>query len=561
MVKNAECTSCHVTLEIEDDYFAELQGKEIDCPQCSAKIAISPQSTTKLTLRHTSGCPACKAFIAEGTVVCVQCGYDFRTRKRIPLVAEQPISSSTRTAFLFWGVLTIAAIVIVAIAIHGKMNHAEPLTTEKPSASRTAEPAPIQDTDHPKPIEPQDTGGDRSAFVAPASIKGAVHISYGGFDLPLKQIPIYLIPFTDAFQKRYNALASQALPLIRGRESTARFSQEWVRFSERLIEVEKQRAIVFREHTSRTLYADNNGMFAFHDLTPGTYMVFVEGTIKDRITIWSLLIDLVSGDSVSLDFNDSNVGNTEVVYAFAGLSSVPTHTSDAAPPKLSGNQLSDMAIAAANRGDHKKAIDLLRAGADAGHALCQYNLGASYIDGIGVPQDYGQAVYWYQKAAQQGLAVAQKKLGLCFYRGVGLAPDTRQAVYWFGQAAQQGDQEAMQVLDEIAYEDAKVRGAQKSPPDQDAAEYFLTKAADTIVQMKIASGQLISARRRGVQFQYVRGNPQCDANAQVDYEFTFTTQAGLTRRNVGYLFFYHDPRRRDWFNSDTNIDGLPRYGR
>lgn len=560
MVKNVECTSCHVILEIEDDYFAELQGKEIDCPQCSATIPISPKSATRLTLRHTPECPACKASIAEGTVLCVQCGYDFRTRKRVPLVAEQPKSNSTRNAVLFWGLLTTAAIVIVANAMLGKMHPAKH-TTAKPSVSLTTESATTQDRDGQTPTEPRQTDSDESAFVAPASIKGTVHISYGGFDLPLKQIPVYLIPFTDAFRGSYNKLASQALPLIRARENAARFSQEWVRISEGLIEVEKQRAIVFREHTSRTLYADNNGMFAFHDLKPGTYMVFIEGTIKDRITIWSLLIDLVSGDSASLDFNDSNVGDTEVVYAFAGLSSVPTHTPDATAPRLSGNQLSDMAIAAANRGDHKKAIDLLRAGADAGHALCQYNLGASYIDGIGVPQDYRQAVFWYQKAARQGLAVAQKKLGLCYYRGVGLAQDTRQAVYWFGEAAQQGDQEAMQVMDEIAYEDAKVRGAQKSPPDQDAAEYFLTKAADTIVQMKIDSGQLISAHRRGVQFQYVRGNPQCDANAQVDYEFTFTTQAGLQRRNIGYLFFYHDPRRRDWFNSDTNIDGLPRYGR
>lgn len=560
-MRRIECTSCQVTLEFEDDYFAELQGKEIDCPQCSVKIAIPPQSITKLKLRYASECPACKASIAEGTVLCIQCGHDFRTGTRVPLVAEQPKSISPRNAILFGGLLTTVMIALVATTMLGKMRPAKPTSTATPAASLTAEPATTQGRDDQKPTEPRHPDSDPSAFIAPASIKGTVHISYGGFDLPLKQIPIYLIPFTVAFQESYNMLASRALPLIRARENATRFSQEWVRISENLIEVEKQRATAFREHTARTLYADNNGMFAFHDLKPGTYMVFIEGTIKDRITIWSLLIDLVSGDSATLDFNDSNVGDTEVVYAFAGLSSVPAHTSDAAPPQLSGNQLSDMGIAAANRGDHKKAIELFRAGADAGHALCQYNLGASYIDGIGVPQDYGQAVYWYQKAAQQGLITAQKKLGLCYYRGVGLTQDTRQAVYWFGQAAQQGDQEAMQVLDEIAYEDAKARGAQKSPPDQDAAEYFLTKAADTIVQMKIESGQLISARRRGVQFQYVRGNPQCDANAQVDYEFTFTTQAGLTRRNVGYLFFYHDPARRDWFNSDTNIDGLPRYGR
>jgi Zn-finger nucleic acid-binding protein len=229
--------------------------------------------------------------------------------------------------------------------------------------------------------------------------------------------------------------------------------------------------------------------------------------------------------------------------------------------KLSGDELCELGIAALNQRDNRKAFECFSAGAESGHALCQYNLGAVYIDGIGISLNYGMAVAWYSKAAHQGLPVAQKKLGLCYFRGVGVDKDLSKAVYWFGQAADQGDQEAQQALDELLYEDSRIRGAQKSPPDRDAAERFLTHAADTIVQLKINNGELKDAHRVGFGFQYVKGNPKCDANAEVRYEFKFYTRSGMLRRNVGHLFFYHDPTKSDWFNSEINIDGSPQYGR
>ena len=42
----------------------------------------------------------------------------------------------------------------------------------------------------------------------------------------------------------------------------------------------------------------------------------------------------------------------------------------------------------------------LRVKANAGDADAQYNLGASYYLGQGVPQDYAQAAAWYRKAAE-----------------------------------------------------------------------------------------------------------------------------------------------------------------
>lgn len=37
-------------------------------------------------------------------------------------------------------------------------------------------------------------------------------------------------------------------------------------------------------------------------------------------------------------------------------------------------------------------------------AEAQFNLGIMYHNGLGVPQDYAQAVAWYRKAAAQGFA-------------------------------------------------------------------------------------------------------------------------------------------------------------
>ncbi|WP_244156022.1 tetratricopeptide repeat protein, partial [Photobacterium angustum] len=46
-----------------------------------------------------------------------------------------------------------------------------------------------------------------------------------------------------------------------------------------------------------------------------------------------------------------------------------------------------------------------------GDAEAQTLFGILFFEGKDVPQDYKQAVYWYQKAAEQGNAEAQARLG------------------------------------------------------------------------------------------------------------------------------------------------------
>ncbi|MBQ2291143.1 MAG: sel1 repeat family protein [Paludibacteraceae bacterium] len=76
--------------------------------------------------------------------------------------------------------------------------------------------------------------------------------------------------------------------------------------------------------------------------------------------------------------------------------------------------------------------------AEQGDATAQVNLGLMYEYGLGVAQDYYEAVKWYRLAAEQGNAYGQKKLGLMYEFGRGVAKDYTQAIRWYRQAADQG---------------------------------------------------------------------------------------------------------------------------
>ena len=87
-------------------------------------------------------------------------------------------------------------------------------------------------------------------------------------------------------------------------------------------------------------------------------------------------------------------------------------------------------------------LDELVRAADSGNQFAQFNLALKYDNGQGVPQDYTQAVKWYNKAAEQGLAVAQFNLGVMYDNGQGVPQDYTQAVKWYRKAAEQGYGEA-----------------------------------------------------------------------------------------------------------------------
>jgi len=92
--------------------------------------------------------------------------------------------------------------------------------------------------------------------------------------------------------------------------------------------------------------------------------------------------------------------------------------------------------------DFNKAVKLWQEGADKGIEAAQTNLAACYLNGQGVKQDYAKAVELFRKAADKGLALAQYNMGYCYQQGYGVPKDDAKAKEWFQKAADQGMEEA-----------------------------------------------------------------------------------------------------------------------
>lgn len=88
--------------------------------------------------------------------------------------------------------------------------------------------------------------------------------------------------------------------------------------------------------------------------------------------------------------------------------------------------------------DYAEAVKWFRKAAEQGLAFAQYNLGLSYDSGKGVPQDYAKAAKWYRMAAKQGFVLGQYNLGVSYCDGRGVPKDEAEAAKWFRMAAEQG---------------------------------------------------------------------------------------------------------------------------
>jgi len=74
-----------------------------------------------------------------------------------------------------------------------------------------------------------------------------------------------------------------------------------------------------------------------------------------------------------------------------------------------------------------------------GDADAQFGLGLQYSTGVGLAQDFAQAVEWYRKAADQNHALAQFNLSVMFSSGQGVTQNDATALMWTRKAAEGGD--------------------------------------------------------------------------------------------------------------------------
>ncbi len=103
--------------------------------------------------------------------------------------------------------------------------------------------------------------------------------------------------------------------------------------------------------------------------------------------------------------------------------------------------------------------------ADGGNADAQFNLGSLYYQGWGLPQDYHEAIKWFNKSADQGHIAAQVNLGTLFAEGVQgvVTQDYSHALKWYILAAASGDREAITLRDSLAARmtPAQIAGGQR----------------------------------------------------------------------------------------------------
>ncbi len=134
------------------------------------------------------------------------------------------------------------------------------------------------------------------------------------------------------------------------------------------------------------------------------------------------------------------------------------------------------------------AFDQLKARAKQGDAEAQFQLGAYYHDGFGLPPDYQTAAFWFGKAADQGHAGAEYALGKMQMNAEGMLPDEAQAAHWIRKAADQGYAPAQ---DELALMYADGNGVMQ---DRQEAIRWATKAAEQgFVDAQFHLGSLLSS--------------------------------------------------------------------
>ncbi|ELA09023.1 hypothetical protein MOMA_01400 [Moraxella macacae 0408225] len=103
----------------------------------------------------------------------------------------------------------------------------------------------------------------------------------------------------------------------------------------------------------------------------------------------------------------------------------------------------------------------LTAQAKAGNQQAQFFLAKRYQKGIGIQQNFSQALQWYTTAAKQDIAPAQLNLAMMYIRGEGVKPNAQQARYWLEKAAKLGDNRASYTLAMLDEKDKKLVDAYK----------------------------------------------------------------------------------------------------
>ena len=94
-------------------------------------------------------------------------------------------------------------------------------------------------------------------------------------------------------------------------------------------------------------------------------------------------------------------------------------------------------------GDYTSSVRWTQEAAKQGHVQSMAMLGAYYMKGFVVDQDFDESFYWLKKAAEKGHVGGELALGYHYAYGLGVQSDLEKAFGWYMRAADHGNRDAM----------------------------------------------------------------------------------------------------------------------
>lgn len=98
------------------------------------------------------------------------------------------------------------------------------------------------------------------------------------------------------------------------------------------------------------------------------------------------------------------------------------------------DDLFEKGLQAYQSGDPDQAFRLFLDAAEQGHLAAMYNVSISWHSGIGTFIDEGRSAEWMLRCAEAGYPLAYAAMSEKFYFGIGVSQDFRQALYWTRKA-------------------------------------------------------------------------------------------------------------------------------
>lgn len=140
---------------------------------------------------------------------------------------------------------------------------------------------------------------------------------------------------------------------------------------------------------------------------------------------------------------DSNSPKLNQSHPSPSNTNNPNSTLQAAPTKAQEEKILKNASDLYSQGKYTEALLEWFKLAKNGHGLAASHIGDLYSNGLGVPQDYREAIRWLKIAAENGDTAGQISYGLAFFRGNGVKQDPIEALIWFKIAAKKRNPDAI----------------------------------------------------------------------------------------------------------------------